>query len=54
MAFFHRAFFFETPAFLSNIDDKDGPTYAAQYFADSKPDYNRYIEIYSTAMRQKT
>lgn len=34
-------------------DEKEGPTYAAQYFAESKPDYNRYIEIHSARLRQK-
>jgi len=38
---------------LLEIDEKDGPTYAAQYFADSKSDYNRYIENHSTTVRQK-
>lgn len=38
---------------LLEIDEKDGPTYAAQYFADSKSDYNRYIESHSTRVRQK-
>jgi hypothetical protein len=34
-------------------DEKDGPSYAAQYFANSKSDYNRYIENHSTTVRQK-
>lgn len=38
---------------LLQTDEREGPTYAAQYFAESKPDYNRYIEIYSAAIRQK-
>ena len=38
---------------LLEIDEKDGPTYAAQYFAPTKSDYNRYIELYSSVMRQK-
>ena len=38
---------------LLDVDEKEGPTYAAQYFAESKPDYNRYIEIHSAAIRQK-
>ena len=38
---------------LLETDEKEGPTYAAQYFAESKPDYNRYIELHSTVMRQK-
>ena len=38
---------------LLEVDEKEGPTYAAQYFAESKSDYNRYIERYSTVIRQK-
>lgn len=38
---------------LLDTDEKEGPTYAAQYFAESKSDYNRYIELYSSEMRQK-
>jgi hypothetical protein len=39
---------------LLETDEKEGPTYATQYFAESKPDYNRYIEIHSARMRQKS
>ena len=38
---------------LLETDEKEGPAYAAQYFAESKADYNRYIETHSTAIRQK-
>lgn len=38
---------------LLETDEKEGPIYAAQYFAESKPDYDRYIELHSTLMRQK-
>ena len=38
---------------LLEVDEKDGPTYAAQYFANNKSDYNRYIEIFAAAIRQK-
>jgi hypothetical protein len=38
---------------LLETDETEGPTYAAQYFAESKPDYNRYIEIHSAALRKK-
>jgi hypothetical protein len=34
-------------------DETEGPTYAAQYFAESKPAYNRYIEIHSPVLRKK-
>ena len=39
---------------LLDTDEKEGPTYAAQYFAESRADYNRYIEIHAAIMRQKT
>ncbi len=38
---------------LLDTDETEGVTYAAQYFASSKADYNRYIEIYSPALRQE-
>ena len=38
---------------LLEADEIDGPTYTAQYFAETKSDYNRYVEIYSPAIRQK-
>ncbi len=38
---------------LLENDEKEGPTYAAQYFAESKSDYNRYLDQYATLMRQK-
>ena len=34
-------------------DEAEGPTYAAQYFAENKPDYNRYVSIYSERIRKK-
>ena len=37
---------------LLEIDDSGGPTYAMQYYAQSKADYNRYIEIHSPEMRK--
>ena len=39
---------------ILDVDEKDEPTYAAQYFAVSKPDYNRYIKFHSIQMRQKS
>lgn len=39
---------------LLDTDEKEGPTYAAQYFAESRADYNRYIELHAAIMRQKT
>jgi hypothetical protein len=38
---------------LIDIEDEDGPTYAMQYFAESKSDYNRYIEIHSATLREE-
>ena len=39
---------------LLEIDDSEGPTFAIQYFAESKADYNRYIEKFAAVMRQKS
>ena len=38
---------------LLEIDDSEGPTYAVQYEAESKADYNRYLEKYASEMRQR-
>ena len=39
---------------LLEIDDSEGPTYAVQYFAESKSLYNRYIDKYAEEMKQKS
>ena len=39
---------------LLEIDDTEGPTYAVQYFAESKGLYNNYIENHAPIMRQKS
>ena len=39
---------------LLEVDDSEGSTYAIQYNANSKADYNRYIAIYAADMRQKS
>ena len=39
---------------LLEVDDSEGPTYAIQYSADSKADYNRYISMHASLMRQKS
>ena len=39
---------------LLETDETEGPTYAFQYYAVSKAQYNRYIEIYGPALRQQT
>ncbi|MBL0145339.1 MAG: DUF4286 family protein [Chitinophagaceae bacterium] len=38
---------------LLEVDDSEGPTYAVQYFAESKSLYNNYMEKFATQMRQK-
>jgi hypothetical protein len=38
---------------LIEVDDTEGPTYAVQYHAAAKADYNRYIQQYADAMRKK-
>ena len=38
---------------ILETDETEGPTYAAQYFAQSKGDYDRYIELHSSLLRQK-
>jgi hypothetical protein len=37
---------------LLEIDDEEGPTYAIQYFCESKSLYNLYIEKYAPKLRQ--
>ncbi|MER3463690.1 MAG: DUF4286 domain-containing protein [Chitinophagaceae bacterium] len=39
---------------LLEVDDSEGPTYAIQYHADSKADYNRYLELHAPSMRQRS
>ena len=39
---------------LIEVDDTDGPTYAIQYNAYAKSDYNRYIEIHAEEMRRRS
>ena len=38
---------------LLEVDETDGPTFAVQYFAESKALYNSYIQNHASAMRQK-
>ncbi len=33
---------------LMQIDETEGPTYAAQYFAKTLVDYDRYLQYYSS------
>lgn len=37
---------------LLETDESEGPTYAVQYFAISKAQYNRYIDVYSARLRK--
>ncbi|HYK45479.1 MAG TPA: DUF4286 family protein [Parafilimonas sp.] len=37
---------------LHEQDDAEGPTYVAQYFAASKSQYNRYIELFAPKFEQ--
>ncbi len=39
---------------LLEVDDTEGPTYAIQYFAESKALYNQYIEMHAGTFRQKS
>lgn len=39
---------------LVEVDETDGPTYAAQYTAESKALYNRYITQFAEALRKKS
>jgi len=36
---------------LLDIDEVEGVTYAAQYFAETREDYDRYIAIFAPALR---
>ena len=39
---------------LLEVDDSEGPTYAIQYFTESKALYNQYIEKHAGVFRQKS
>ena len=38
---------------LHGQDETEGPTYVAQYFAESKALYNRYIDVYANNFRKE-
>ena len=38
---------------LLEVDETEGPTYAAQYFAPNKASLDRYLNDYSPALRQE-
>jgi Domain of unknown function (DUF4286) len=37
---------------LLEVDESESVTYATQYYAESKADYNRYVAIHATALRE--
>ena len=39
---------------LLEVDETEGPTFAVQYFAESKALYNQYIEKFAPLMREKS
>lgn len=39
---------------LLDIDDSEGPTYAVQYYAETKTDYDHYIHQFAPALKQET
>jgi hypothetical protein len=39
---------------LLDIDETEGPTFAVQYYAESKADYNRYIELHAAVLRKRS
>jgi hypothetical protein len=38
---------------LLEVDETEGATYSIQYLADSRAQYNRYIEIHAGAFRKE-
>ena len=39
---------------LIDVDETEGPTYAIQYSALSKSDYNRYVELHASELRKRS
>lgn len=39
---------------LLEVDETEGPTYAVQYMAANRQDYNRYISEFADGLRKKT
>ena len=39
---------------LLETDEADGPTFSVQYKANTRSDYNRYIEKFADSMRKKS
>lgn len=38
---------------LADTGNLEGPTFAFQYYAESKADYNRYMELYRPGLSQQ-
>jgi hypothetical protein len=38
---------------LLEVDDIEGPTFAVQYYAESRSDYDRYISNYANSFRKQ-
>jgi hypothetical protein len=39
---------------LLETDEEEGPTYAIQFFAEDKAQYERYIELFAPALRSSS
>jgi hypothetical protein len=39
---------------LLEVDETEGPTYAAQYYAATEADYKRYMDMYAPQLRKAT
>ena len=39
---------------LHETDESDGPTYAAQFVANTRQDYEQYISLYSKSLREES
>lgn len=39
---------------LLDVDESEGPTYAIQFTAESKADYNRYTAMHAPGLRQRS
>ncbi len=37
---------------ILEVDETEGVTYATQYYAESKADYNRYIQLHAAGLRR--
>ena len=49
-----KCFFDYRVARLLDTDESEGPTYVIQYYAESKADYNRFIELHASDLRKKS